>query len=362
MTVDQSNSVTMERCIHRMIKAGCTFCSPPRKPRVPERSAKLTPHGSGAGQVDLPKYGIAVVRTVGRSREHALIDVGQIDQEVSFVHIAGHPFLWAVEAVAARLPKLKTIQVIPSALDRFKGGARELCDARGIQIVGGHIRPEVAWEADRIGNPLYAEQRRFMRTLGGEQRALFDELLALGFDVAKMTARYFCLADEEYVPMRLLAAEYGYAKGAVSSVSTWVLGVLHYLDGTLEVGDLARRRSAALADHVARLRPLLASAEHRQRVVHDLGVPYLAATFPLARTEIFAKVLSAERSGRLAEMRRVYPRDHEALALRFGLDRLGEPTYRTLSEVGEMMGGITRERARQLEERALEWLGVEEGA
>jgi hypothetical protein len=107
---------------------------------------------------------------------------------------------------------------------------------------------------------------------------------------------------------------------------------------------------------------MLASAEHRQRVVRELGVPNLAASFPLARVEVFAQVLAAVRDGRLAGMRHEQSRAHEALSLRFGLDQPDTPTYRTLLEVGEMMGGITRERVRQLEDRALRLIGVEESA
>jgi DNA-directed RNA polymerase sigma subunit (sigma70/sigma32) len=42
---------------------------------------------------------------------------------------------------------------------------------------------------------------------------------------------------------------------------------------------------------------------------------------------------------------------------RFGLDLEGG-VYRTLQTVGDMIGGVTRERARQLEERALGALGI----
>jgi hypothetical protein len=233
-----------ERCIHNMVKTVCSFCSPPRKPRVPVKSDKPTVHGAAVGSLDPPRHGIAVVHTSTKSRAHSLTDIEQIDQGVDFVHISGHPNLWAVEAVVARLPKLKTIQVIPGMLDAFRGRARELCAARGIQVVGGHVRPEVAWEGDRIGNPQYTDQRRFLLKVSGEQRALFEELLALGFDAARMAARYFCLADEEYVPMRLLAAEYGYAAGHASVVSEVILSTLYYLDEGIEVGEGARRRAA----------------------------------------------------------------------------------------------------------------------
>lgn len=353
--------ITMaERCLHGLHKTTCALCSPPRPVRVPVRSEKVTAHGAAAGMVDPKKYGIAVVRTANTSRGHVLINIESIEPDVEVVHIAGSTFLWVFDAILAHLPKLTTIQVIPSALDRVGGSARTLCAARNVRIVSGHVRPELAWDDDRIGNPLYDGQRRFLLGMSGEQLALFDELIALGFDAAKMTARYFCLNGETYAPQRLLAADYGYAKGAIHAVSGWILAVLYYLDSTVEVGQISHRRASSLREHVAKLRPLLASAEHRQRLIRDLGVPAFADGFPLARVEVFKKLLIALRTGRLDRLKRDSSRSHEAIVLRFGLDRVDAPVYRTLKEVGEMMGGITRERARQLEEQALECLGIKE--
>ena len=74
-----------------------------------------------------------------------------------------------------------------------------LCRARGVEVNSGHIRPDLVWEDDRVVSRHYDAQRRFMSTLSGPQKALFDELLALGFDAAG-------LADTPLLVAIILAA------------------------------------------------------------------------------------------------------------------------------------------------------------
>ena len=115
------------------------------------------------------------------------------------------------------------------------------------------------------------------------------------------------------------------------------------------------------------MRPLVASAEQRQALAADLGLPGFAATFPMARVDIFRRVLEAYRSGGFTKIPK--PRSREVLKRRFGLDALdprdlrrvpaAPPAYRTLLEVGAELG-VTRERVRQLEEQGLKALGAEE--
>jgi len=91
-------------------------------------------------------------------------------------------------------------------------------------------------------------------------------------------------------------------------------------------------------------------------------VPRFALTLPIARLDVFAALVRLYRDGRMASL--LLHREYEMLVLRFGLDDLQAPVYRTLLEVGERLdnlrgdGGVTRERARQLEESALSKLGI----
>lgn len=350
------------RCVHNMVKEACAFCSPPRKPRVPAKSMdRIVSIGDSAGSVvDVERYGLAVVHTVKKSRTAVLVDISRMGDGVEVVHFDGQPFVWAIEALIEKAKGLKTIQLIPAAYYRFRGRGRELCDAARVQVVAGRVREELAWEDGRVGNPLYDEQRHFMERLSGEQKLLFDELIALGFAAAEVTSRYFCLRGEEYVPQRLIAEEFGYAKGHVSVISAMVLSVFRYLDETVEVGEISKRRARSMQVRADKLRPLLASAEERRRVAREIGVPRLPASLPLARIGVYRAVLGAFFADGLARLSSKHQRAYEAIVLRFVLQSLDDPTYRTLSEVGDLMGGITRERVRQLEEIALKILGIED--
>lgn len=351
-------TVARERCKHQMITVMCAICSPRRAAKEPVKRKVATAHGeAGASAASLQALGIVVLHTHG-GRTHCMMD--HLNESTVLVHISGSPFLWAFEEILRRAPNVKTIQVIPSAYAKLLPDSHlRLCAARGVNVALGHIRPELAWEEPRIVSPQYHLQRKFMLGLSGEQRQLFDELVQLGFESASIAARYFCLGGEEYMPQRLVAAEYGIPGGRNSSVSEKVLGVLHYLDDTIEVGEGAKQVSRAMRQAVIRLRPYLASAERRMQLEKELGVT-LPSNFPLSRVEVFRRLLEDMRSGRLRKVLLAYPKDLLVLTKRFGLDGLPTPAYRTLVAIGEVLGGITRERVRQLEERALALLEIVE--
>lgn len=209
-------------------------------------------------------------------------------------------------------------------------------------------------------NRAYGVQRSFLLDLEGEQKALFEELLSFGFESADMTARYFCLRDEEYLPQRKLAVEYGYPERMYAWVSARILSVLHYLDPSFEVGEGAMRSARALRERVSRLREKLQDDTDHLRLVETFFATYgmrLAPNFPLYRLEILEEVLKAKANGQLERLRMRDKVDYQALALRFGLDQPEGGIYRTLNEVGQLLN-VTRERARQREERALAWLGI----
>jgi hypothetical protein len=351
----QRETMMTTRCIHGFLAGACATCLPAQRPtRVPIRRAQVGRASSlePIGRYDAPVAGFVVVHT---SRGRSRCGVEAVNEETTHVHIDGGPFLWTIQEILARGPRVKTIQVIPSMYAKVRGGLA-LCAARGVSVVQGHHRPELRWAEHRIISPEYEAQRKFMRWLSGTQRAEFNELIALGFEQAEIAARYYCLSDEAFMPQRLLAREYGYPEGSNAAISVTVLAVLYYLDDSVEVGDASRRRAQAMRQQVGRLRPYLASAAARQRLLDDLGVSSLAADFPLARADVLRGILAAQRDGRLAALEVSHPKHYRALALRFGLDE-AMGVYRKLEEVGKILG-FTRERARQLEERALGLLNI----
>jgi len=351
----------MERCPHGLKPAFCSFCTPSQslKPsRTPHRSTETTEFGQEAVDTNgLLAAGIHIVRP-HKGRDDASFNT--LDETVTFIHFDGQPNLWAVEKILARTPNLKTVQVIPSARRFIDPGttAHRLLQERGVTVQTGHVRPDLVWEPDRIISKTYEPQRQFLLRLEDEQKALFEELLAMKFEAALMAARYYCLAGEDYLPQRAFCAIFGFSPRTNHSVSAWINAVLYYLDPGFPVSSRSKQRAAEMKRKVERLRPLMQDAERRQQLAADLGLAALPADLPLARLDVFREFMAAKRTGGLDRLASEASNDWRALTLRFGLAPELPSTYRTLEEVGGLMGGITRERVRQLEERGLAALGI----
>ena len=89
----------------------------------------------------------------------------------------------------------------------------------------------------------------------------------------------------------------------------------------------------------------------------EVGVESLPTGLPWARLDIFVALVKAQKSGEFDDLLRNNPKASSAVLHRFGL--LDGSCYCTLQEVANRMG-ISRERVRQLEETALEYLGIED--
>lgn len=347
----------MERCKHGLVIGSCATCRPQSPKRLPRPSEEATVHAAGALNGErMMNEGFAVVRpSKGRDKCGAQY----LDDKTTFVHIDGQPNLWAIEQILARAPNLKTIQVIPSMLRKLTPASHlRLCKERGVEVVGGHVGNP--WGETRIVSPHFEKQRRFLAELAGEQKTLFEELLALGFEEVQIASSYFCLNGEEYKPQRVLAEEYGYNPSYTHYFSAKINAVLCYLDPNFSAADNAERIAKTMRERVVRLRPYLESEEQRRKLAEKLGIPKLATKFPLARLDVFEAILKAGKDGRLEKLRLEAQNDYQVIKLRFGLDDSTFGTYRTLDEVGKLMGDLSRERIRQLEERALAKLDISE--
>jgi RNA polymerase primary sigma factor len=109
------------------------------------------------------------------------------------------------------------------------------------------------------------------------------------------------------------------------------------VDALMRIGD----RDVSLSDHIGGAN----DGESR-----ELGEQLPQVSVPPAEEVLIHRQLHAGVRGALHELGN---REREVIALRFGLDRDGEP--RTLQEVGDMLH-LTRERIRQIESRAKEKL------
>lgn len=299
----------------------------------------------------------------GGRRHHSFND---LDVRTRVVHINGYPFLWAIELILERAPNVSRIEVIPSMLAKLQAmqssRALALCRERAVELVAGHDRPDTAWEGKENRSPTYDKQRAFLVGLAGTQKARWEELLAMEFEAAQLTARYFCLRGEEYRSQRILGEDYGIAQSMDHMVSMRITAILYYLDPSFKISARSKQFAGMMERRAARLRPFLTDARLREKLATQLGIPALPSGLPLSRLEVYDALLQARQDGRLDRLAKDHENAHCALALRFGLDKLDAPAYLTLEAVGQLMGegGVTRERIRQLEERALELLGIQE--
>lgn len=344
------------RCKHGMLATFCAPCSgigPTRAIRRPQKRTTATVHGSQALEPSrLAHAGLVAVSAKRRHPSHSNLRPG-----VRAVHVLGHPFLWLVQLILDQAPDVHVIQVLPTYLRKLSTAHRALCAARGVVIEGGRYKPEGAWDDDRFNiTGSYAAQKRFLDTLIGEQKALYEELLAFGFEEGEIVRCYY--APGEGVPGRTqqeIADEFGLRDNA--AVSYRVQAVLRYLDPAFQTGASAQQRALTLVSRVARLRESFAEVEARQRVLARLGVASLPERMPLERVLVLEALLSAQKTGALAELRSLDERLHEIVTLRYGL--AGGWRYKILSEIGAQFG-VSRERIRQLEEQAFAFLGIED--
>lgn len=329
----------MEKCKHGMNPA---FCAPCRSQDSKVSGGSVNREG-GSGNLDQQLHrlreerkraefvvhedaraaletGYVRIFTGGGRNHHSFND---LDVHTRVVHINGHPFLWAIQKILERAPNVSVIELIPSMFARVqRGQVKTLCEQRAVRLVAGHDRPDTAWAGKENRSPIYDKQRAFFVGLQREQKRSWEELLAMKFEAAELTARYFCLNGEEYRSQPELGEDYGIPKNQYSMVSMRINAVLYYLDSFFETGDRSKQFSGMMRRRVERLRPVWESAAKRQQVADELGIPHLPEKLPLAYLELYRALIGAVRDGRINRLAEQQENAHCALALRYGLYKL----------------------------------------
>lgn len=347
-------------CIHDINPSWCAYCNPRKedvvKVRRPQQRTETTVHGSGSHETH-HRYeeGYAVINVKGiRGRKNQF---GR-DDRIGFVHIDGYPYLWLIGWLLAHYPKLHTIQTTPKREHALGVEHRRLCAERQVRLVIGFHNPSLAWGDDENRSPFYRGQRRFLLTLEGEQKSLFEELLKFGFHSARLAERYFCLQGEEFRPQREVARAVDFPSLLPGYVSAHVNAVFCYLDPTFKASKGSVKIAETMRGRVARLRGILAQAASRDAMALRLGLERLPEGLPLSRLETFGAVVTASRQPMFQDLVTQHPSEHKVIVYRYGL---ADGVYRTLQEVGDQyFEGKSREWIRQLEERAFARLSIED--
>jgi hypothetical protein len=353
----------MEMCKHGIPAAFCATCMAAKNEegiRRPRGRKTATVHGASAVKPEqMSELGFVAIRALRKHHSHS-----HLNSETRAVHINGLPFLWLIKLIIEKCPKVKQIRVIPSMVTRLGDSHRKYCEEHNVEIVTGHACPNLAWKKDELRpTKSYYAQQTFLQTLQGEQKRLFDELTAFCFDAALMTAEFYNInstteTGKPHSTLDDLSDKYGLCH--CSHASMYIQAVLFYLDPEFETGERSKQIANALKRRVEKLRAYIQGLDSQQKLATKLGIPQLPIGLPLARIEILGELLKAQDDGRMDKLEKYNPRLRQAVELRFGLDDMDAPTYRTLLEVGVLMGVSTRERPRQLEARALNLLGIED--
>ena len=344
-----------------MLEGTCSACTPPKAKRPnPRHRDSQTLHGTLAVDTEGAQHHKYIVVQTQKSREHSSFT--NINETTTRVHIAGHPFLWALEKILDQGLNLQFIRILPSKQGQVGPLHKKLCQNREVQLITGYHRPESTWNTNGARSLVYQTQRTFLLNLQGKQKALFEELLTFEFKIASITSRYFCLQGEEYLSQRNLCVEYGYKETTHHSISQRINALFYYLDPEFDPGNGAKEMAEAVKARLPRLRARFHSDVMQKKLVKQFRLKHnaaLASNIPPIRLETFGELLKARADGRFDALQAKNPKNGEVLTLRFGLDTTstGVGVYRTLKEIGEIMG-VTRERIRQRERDALEFLGI----
>lgn len=348
------------RCKHGIEQDWCANCNP-KQPniRLPRTREGASIHGSAA----------VIFHHMKQSIIHTKRPISQRDREFSslspstqIVHIDGAPFLWAVERILKQAPGVKVIQLIPTNLRRLGPGATKLCHDSGVDVVAGHWRPELVWADGENRSPYYKGQRSFLKTLVGEQKGLFAELLRFNFLPALLALRYFCLEGEPYITLSQLILDFGFTEAVTESrISETINSAFCYLDSEFEASERSVQRAKAMRSQVERMRKQIAIAEHdrakrdKVRAITGRGIP---TGLPFRFYDKYQALVVALLEGKLELLRnhdsRAHRDAHKLVCLRYGFD---DNKFRTFSSLAPLFG-VSKQRVKQLEQIAFAEIGL----
>lgn len=239
------------------------------------------------------------------------------------VHVAGHPFLWALEDIFRRAPELKVLQIIPSKKHWMqKGRYKEICREHDARVVIACHQRKQQKEMYRPSRAYQRKRRKFLY-LQGEVKEKFEELLAMDCLEARVTARYFCLHNEPYISERIVAQEF-HLRGDDRDVSLYVHSMRRYLFPLARVSYEAKARAGMILRRVR---------IHRGDIELPAPKPPRDPSLPSNllenRITVYRRLQKAWKEGRLDKLLPDHPLWYEVLVRRYGLNGNGKPMHRS---------------------------------
>ena len=267
------------------------------------------------------------------------------------VHVHGEPSAWYLEKIIADAPRLKKVRVIPAFAHMVELGheAGKLLAKHGIEVVIGCIKERRKDRTDFVTSS-YRDKRYFMLRLDEERKKVLPELQRYAPEDWEIASRYLCLNGEKHLTLLGLARERGVSMGHIQEA----LGtVLYHLDSPFDAPLASVRRAQVLQEKIERAREedrLFAIRLEKLKSL-DLTLADLPQGMSDDYLEDYVLVRKGWLRGELGEYL-LTPREREFLIRRYGLRN---HQFCTLEEIGNEFG-ITRERVRQIEQKALKKL------
>ena len=278
------------------------------------------------------------VNVSNRDRAAFAKTLNDVDSDTTRIHLSRNPSLRAIRALLKKAPNLEVLQVPPSRLEKMGSKHRAMLEKAGVKL---EAKKPIVTRKGRVDRR-YQEHRRYFRKLKGEQKRLFEELLAFCIKPALVTERYICWNGEEGISQQEVAKMW--EMEAPQRVSLMVCAVRKYLDPAFDTGATSTRMAGAIKTKVKWARQKAEKADENrdmEKLCERLGIVKLPAGLMAKDRMQYLTVIAMYRRGELGDLLAVRPLQYDTLALRYDFEHLDTdegPVLRSMRDVADMYG------------------------
>lgn len=273
------------------------------------------------------------------------------------VHL-GNPRVVNISSIGMILqtyPELEIIEIPKSFLLLVGPTIRKLLNERGISLAIGRIKDNPAYDVTPVTQNYQNHKRRFQEVLAVQERkVIFDRMLEHEFLEAEIASLYF---GHERISVREIAERLGITWGVCESK----LATFYAWSETAQSNKTAVVAAKNLIVRLNRLETAY-TKEGRQKLRESYAVGGFlpSESLPPARLENWQKLykMLLENRENFEQLKAIDPKLAEILFLYYQLQpQQTQQKATTLEELGGKYS-VTKERIRQLRNKALDLLGI----
>lgn len=335
----ETNLDEPQKCKHGLEPSYCEFCNPAEPP------PRVVHLKGGKKRERTLRSDIEGLHLLGFES-----NIDSLPPHITALHVCRPLSVPKLEKILGICPSLQVIEFPPSIFDRFfrrDSAQAEFLKERNITVTSGMWQDKED-DLDRRDDRAWEERRKFLINLKPSDQKVLEKAKTMGFTEVEILERYFCL-EEPRLP-RINLVDLGLEQGlSLGGVRTRVLGLLAFLGWPMTEAQIQfkargfkrRLKKALQAERDAQIR---AEFEEFQPIPPGLKTGLWHEFHELTR-------IKAKSPDKLAKLPK---RQIFILNSYFGLEN---GVHQSLVEIGKKFG-ITRERVRQLKNKALESLGI----